>query len=78
MKSLQDALCVCIWRTNFHKRQLDCLMKIVSLDGIRNRNALERASSAPLVDGLPYTEWNVPMTSDCKMIQVCIYIDSNY
>jgi hypothetical protein len=24
-------------------------------------NALERASSAPLVDGLPHTEWNVPI-----------------
>jgi D-arabinose 1-dehydrogenase-like Zn-dependent alcohol dehydrogenase len=32
MKSLQDALGACIWQMNFHMRQLDCLMKIVSLD----------------------------------------------
>jgi hypothetical protein len=27
----------------------------------RRYKALERASSAPLVDGLPHTEWNVPI-----------------
>src|ERR1700735_5284674 len=90
MKSLQDALYACIWWMNFHMRHLDCLIKIVSPDGIRNGNALGRASSAPLVDGLPHTEWKVPIpcpTHDyrlqfedlgLKMVQVRLYIDSSY